>query len=161
MWGTQSWNQFYLSEFGSRSPFNQSFRTGVRGKIGGGADQFFSLDSIIPHSSPPSSRGPSGRGSRSGAGQPKSARHPPVCFVAARTQEQRPHRIPLPSTPGSFSWRPSASQAAAQSPGQRFLLAGSLPWALSQMPLLASTMFLPHFPHEGPWPRMTPFRLAT
>lgn len=95
--------------------------------MGGGGNRFSSFGSILPRHGRPSSRGSSGRASQGGAGQPKSARHPPPCVEAARTRERLRHRIPLLSTSRFLLQAAPRVQTAAQPPGPRFSSRRPLP----------------------------------
>lgn len=88
--------------------------------MGGGANRFSSYGSILPRHGRQSSPGSSGRASQGGAGQPKSARHPPPCVEAARTRERLRHRIPLLSTSRFLLQAALRVHTAAQPRGQRF-----------------------------------------
>lgn len=130
-----------------REPFQPILRGRRQGQMGGGTNRFSSLGSSLPHPGPPSSRRPPGRASRSGAGQPKNARHatPATLLPAARTQEQLPRRIPLLSTCWFCCWRPSVFQAAFRA------LGGGSPPSVpsrgpSQVPAPASIWCLPTLP---------------
>lgn len=120
--------------------------------MGEGADRFSGLGSILPRPGPPSSRGPSGRGSGSGAGQPKSTRHPPPCSRPRGHWSSSATAALSSPCPGSLCGSsPSVTPAAAPGPWAEISPTRSPPGALSRVPAPALL--------GGPPPaRLPPFR---
>lgn len=129
--------------------------------MGGGANRFSSLRSVLPHPGPPSS-GDRLEGSRTGAGQPKSAWHPPPRFTLRGRADPgaTPHCTSSSQPPGSSAGGPPRP-GQPPAPWAAVSRIPSPPGAPSQVPAPASTRFLPTLPTPVPSPTATPFHLAT